>query len=74
VRESLAQRALRGWVWHFVRRHANKLEQMKIYPQEDSRIRDTNEIARIHVANLVDYIQDAPIELIFNIDEVGSQE
>jgi hypothetical protein len=34
----------------------------------------TQEIARTHIANLVNDVHDIPTELVFNIDEVGSQE
>jgi hypothetical protein len=74
VRETFAKRATRGWVWHFVRRHSEDLEHAKAYPQESGRMTVTKEIARTHVANLVNYVQDTPTELVFNIDEVGSQE
>jgi hypothetical protein len=61
-------------VWHFVHRHPEGLEHAKAYPQEEARMRVTKEIARMHVANLINYVTDIPTELIFNIDEVGSQE
>jgi hypothetical protein len=74
VRESFAKHASRGWVWHFVRRHSGELDHAKAYPQEDARMNITKETARIHIANLINYVKDVPTELVFNIDEVGSQE
>jgi hypothetical protein len=64
----------RGWLWHFVRRHSDRLEHAKAHPQEEARMNVTQEIARRHVANLEQYVRDLPTELIFNLDEVGSQE
>jgi hypothetical protein len=61
-------------VWHFIHRHPEELEHAKAYPQEEARMRVTKEIARMHVADLITYVTDIPTELIFNIDEVGSQE
>jgi hypothetical protein len=69
-----SKRASRGSASHFVCRHSEKLEHGKVYPQEDAPIRTANEIARIYVANLTDHAQDVPTELIFNMDEVGSQD
>jgi hypothetical protein len=74
VRETFAKRASRGWVWHLVRRHPRDLEHAKAYPQESGQMTITKEIARTLVANLVNSVQDIPTDLIFNVDEVGSQE
>jgi hypothetical protein len=44
------------------------------YPQEDAQVKITNEIARIHVANLKQSLKNLPIELRFNMSEGGYQE
>ena len=63
-----------GWLWHFVRRHADRLDHLKAYPQEDARLNVTKEIARRHIVNLERHLQNVPTELILNLDEVGSQD
>jgi hypothetical protein len=45
-----------------------------LYPQGDSVIKVSKEMARARIGNLEQYVKDFPTGLILNIDEVGSQE
>jgi hypothetical protein len=74
VWETFKKWTSRGGVWHFVRHNSEDLEHAKAYPQESGRMTIAKEIARTHVANLVNDVQDILTELVFNLDEVGSQE
>jgi hypothetical protein len=66
--------ASHGWLWRFIRPHADRLDHVKAYSQEDIRLNVTKEIARSHIVNLERHVQNVPTDLIFNIDEVGSQD
>jgi hypothetical protein len=74
VGEQFNKGASRRWLWHFVRRHSDRLDHAKAYPQEDTRVNVTKELARKHVTNLLQHVQNVPTELIFNLDQVGCQE
>ena len=62
-----------SWHNHFIKRHCDKLCTTIAYPQEKGRIQVTKQEGEIHIENLKKYVQGVPTELIFNIDEVGTQ-
>jgi hypothetical protein len=74
VQETFEKHVSSSWTWRLVKRHPAVLQRAIAYPQEDRRMNVTKEIARRHIRNLQQYVQDTPTELILNVDEVGSQE
>jgi hypothetical protein len=62
------------WTWLLVKRHHGMFQSFTPYPQEDPRMKVSNEMERDHVRNLEQYIKEFPTDLILNVDDMGSQD
>jgi hypothetical protein len=74
VFEKFEKGILCGFDCYFVRDYSGELQNAIIYCQEDSGIKITKRIARIHLVNLVQYVKKVLIKLEFNMCEVGCEE
>jgi transposase len=74
VSETFGTQASSSWTWRFVTHDQETLQQATAYPQEDRRMKVTKEVARAHIRNLEQWVQNIPTELILNLDEVGVQD
>jgi hypothetical protein len=63
-----------SWTWRFVKRYEEALQRATAYPQANTRMEVSNEIARTHIRNLERNMKDVSTELILNVDETGCQE
>jgi hypothetical protein len=63
-----------AWPYHFLKRRSDQIAISVAIPQEESRMNVTKAVARKHVQKLVDFVQNIHTELVFNLDEVGSEE
>jgi hypothetical protein len=60
--------------YEFLNRHSNNITLCRAIPQEESRMNIIVAAARRHIQNMIDFVQNIHTELIFNMDEVGSEE
>jgi hypothetical protein len=74
VSEKREQETFRRSGRRFVQCHSNRLQDAIAYPQEDARVKVMNDITRRDVADRTESVKNVPIELIFNLHDVGCQE
>jgi hypothetical protein len=74
VADAFRKQVSPSWTWRFIKRHENVLQRATAYPQENTGMEVSKEIARTHIRNLEQYVKDVSTELILNVDEVGCQE
>jgi hypothetical protein len=73
VADAFGKQVSSSCTWRFVKRHEEALQRATAYPQENTRMEVSKEIARTHIRNLERYVKDVSTELILNVDEVGCQ-
>jgi hypothetical protein len=71
--DAFGKKVSSSWTWQFAKCHEEALQRTTAYPQENTRMEVSKEIARTHIRNLERYVKDASTELILNVDEVGCQ-
>jgi hypothetical protein len=64
----------RGWGNSLVLRHLDEIIQTTRSPQEEQRLHGPRVLLERTVYNLNEYVQGCPVELVFNLDEVGISE
>jgi hypothetical protein len=52
VADTFGKRVSSSWTWRFVKRHEEAFQRGTAYPQENTRMEVSNEIARTHIRNL----------------------
>jgi hypothetical protein len=62
------------WPYGFLNGHSDNITLCLATPLEESRMNVTKAAARQQVQNPIDFVQNIHMELIFNMDEVGSEE
>jgi hypothetical protein len=62
------------WPYEFLNRHSDNIILCLAIPQKESRINVTKVAARRRVQNLIEFVRNIHMALIFNIDEVESEE
>jgi hypothetical protein len=74
VANAFGKQVSSSWTWRLVKRHEEALQRATAYPQENTRMEASNEIARTHIRNLERYMKDISTKLILNVNEVSCQE
>jgi hypothetical protein len=73
IADAFGKQVSSSLTWRFVKRHEEALQRARVYPQENTRMEISKEIARTRIRNLERYVQDVSTELILNVDKVGCQ-
>ena len=63
---------IKNWFRYLMKKHTNKLSIAIAHPQDDKRLSVSKNTAKIHISNLLNYVQGVPTELILNFDEASS--
>ena len=64
----------KNWYRTLFNKYPNQLMQSVAHPQDEQRIFVTKTTAKIHILNLIRYVNNVPTELILNLDEASSSE
>ena len=62
----------KNWFRYLMKKYPNKLSIAIAHPQDDKRLSVSKNTAKVHISNLLNYVQGVPTELILNFDEVSS--
>jgi hypothetical protein len=71
VADAFGKHVSSSWTWRFVKRHEEALQRATAYPQENTCMEVSKEIARTHIGNLERCVKNVSTELILSVNEVG---
>ena len=64
----------KNWFRYLFEKHPNQLAIVTATPQEEQRLLVTKKTAKMHINNLIEFVQGIPTELILNLDEASSSD
>ena len=64
----------RNWFRGLIQRHPGRVGIVTAMPQDEKRLSVPKSTAKIHISNLINFVQGIPTELVLNADEASSSE